>query len=132
MFGVNCEALPRQVNFLTDEAGECGKGANNVVSRLHFFLETHGLGKKVAFLHTDNCTGQNKNNCMVQYLVWRALTKRHTSITLSFLVVGHTKFSPDWCFGLFKCHFRRTKIGSLKGIAQAVNDSAECNFAQLV
>ena len=129
MFGVNCEALPRQVKFLTDEAGECGKGANNV-NRLHF-LETHGLGE-VAFIHADNCTGQNKNNCMVQYLAWRALTKRHTSITLLFLVVGHTKFAPDWCFGLVKRHFHRTKIGSLKGIAQAVNDSAKCNFAQLV
>lgn len=31
VFGVNCEAIPWQVNFLTDEAGECGKGANNVV-----------------------------------------------------------------------------------------------------
>ena len=132
MFGVNCEALPRQVNFLTDEAGECGKGANNVVSRLHYFLETHGLGEKVVFLHADNCTGQNKNNCMVQYLAWRALTNRHTSITLSFLVVGHTKFSPDWCFGLFKRHYRRTKVGSLKSIAQVVNGSAECNFPQLV
>lgn len=83
VFGVNCEALPRQVNFLTDEAGECSKGANNVVSHLHYFLETHGLGEKVVFLHADNCTGQNKNNCMVQYLVWRALTNRHSSITLS-------------------------------------------------
>ena len=132
MFGVNCEALPRQVNFLTDEAGECGKGANNVVSRFHYYLETHGLSEKVALLHADNCTGQNKNSCMVQYLVWRALTNRHTSITLSFLVVGHTKFSPDWCFGVFKRHYRRTKVGSLKSIAQVANDSAECNFSQLV
>ena len=92
MFGVNCEAIPRQVNFLTDEAGECEKGANNVVSRLHYFSECHGLGEKKAFLHADNCSSQNKNNCMIQYLTWRALTKRHTSITLSFLVVGHTKF----------------------------------------
>ena len=68
VFGVNCEVLLRQVNFLTDEAGECGKGANNVVSQLHFFLETHRLGEKVAFLHADNCTGQNKNNCMMQIL----------------------------------------------------------------
>ncbi len=36
---------------------------------------------------------------MVQYLLWRSMT---THITLSFLVVGHTKFSPDWCFGLVK------------------------------
>ena len=133
VFGVNCEAIPRQVNFLTDEAGECGKGANNVVSRLHYFLECHGLGEKKAFLHADNCSGQNKNNCMIQYLTWRALTKRHTSITLSFLVVGHTKFSPDWCFGLFKRRFRfRTKVGSLRSLAQVVDESAKCNFPQLV
>ena len=118
MFGVNCEALPRKFIFLLTR---CGKGANNVVSRLHFF-ETHGLGEKVVFLHADNCTGHNKNNCMVQYLVWRALTNRYSSIYLSFLVVGHTKFAPDWCFGLFKRQYRRRKIGSLKGIAQAVND----------
>ena len=132
VFGVNCEALPRQVNFLTDEAGECGKGANNVICRLHFFFDTHGLGEKVVFLHADNCSGQNKNNAMIQYLAWRAATKRHTSLTLSFLVVGHTKFSPDWCFGLFKRLYRRTKVGSLRSVAQVVNDSAECNFAQLV
>ena len=82
VFGVNCEALPRQVNFLTDEAGECGKGANNVISRLHFFFKTHGLGEKVVFLHADNCTGQNKNNAMIQYLAWRAATNRHTSLTI--------------------------------------------------
>lgn len=96
------------------------------VSLLHFFLETHGLSEKVAFLHTINYTGQNNNNCMVQYLVWRALTKHHTSINHSFLVVSHTKFAPDWCCSLSKHHFHRTKIKSLKGIAQTVNDSALC------
>ena len=34
VFGVACEALPCQINFLTDEAGDCGKGANIVISRL--------------------------------------------------------------------------------------------------
>ena len=35
-------------------------------------------------------------------------------------------------FGLFKWHYCRTKVGSLRCITQVVNDSAECNFAQLV
>ena len=132
VFGVNCEAIPRQVNFLGDEAGECGKGANTVVSNLDFFFEHHGLGETEVFLHADNCTGQNKNNCMLHYLMWRVMTGRHTQITLSFLVVGHTKFSPDWCFGLFKRLYRRTKVGSLQAIAQVANDSAYCNEHQLV
>lgn len=69
---------------------------------------------------------------MLQYLVWCTLTDRHTDITLSFLVVGHTKFAPDWCFGLFKRLYKRTKISSLKGVAEVVNNSADCNVAQLV
>ena len=131
VFGVNCEAIPRQVNFLSDEAGGCGKGANTVVSQVDYFFSHHGLGEKEVFLHADNCTGQNKNNCMLQYLAWRVMVKKHTQITLSFLVVGHTKFSPDWCFGLFKRLYRRTRVGSLQAIAQVANSSAHCNFAQL-
>ena len=103
-----------------------------MVSQLHFFFEKHGLGEKEVFLHADNCTGQNKNNCIIQYLMWHCMTGRHTKITLSFLVVGHTKFAPDWCFGLFKRQFRRTKIGSLTGISIVVDESAVCNVPQLV
>ena len=132
IFGVNCESIPRQVNFLTDEATDCGKGANAVISQLHYFFENHGLGEKEVYLHADNCTGQNKNSCMVQYLTWRVMTQRHSKITLSFLVVGHTKFSPDWCFGLLKRKYRHTYVGSLKSISKVVNESANCNLAQLV
>ena len=89
------------------------------------------MGEKELFLHADNCTGQNKNNCMLQYLAWCVRTGRHTKITLSFLVVGHTKFSPDWCFGLFKRLFRRSIVGSLQDMAQVVNESVHCNSAQL-
>lgn len=120
------------MNYLTDEAGDCGKGANVVISQLHHYLDNHGFGETDLYLHTDNCTGQNKNNCMLHYLAWRTMTNRHTNITLSFLVVGHTKFSPDWCFGLFKRKFRRTKVGSLSHVAKCVVDSADCNEAQLV
>ena len=132
VFGVTCEAIPRQVNFLSDEAGDCGKGSNTVISQLHYYFENHGLGEKEVFLHADNCTGQNKNNAMLQYLAWRVMTGRHTEITLSFLVGGHTKFAPDWCFGLFKRLYRRTKVRSLKDLSRVVNESARCNFAQLV
>ena len=116
MFRVNCEAIPRQVNFLTDEIGDCSKSVNAVISRIHFFFKHHGLGETKVFLHADNFTGHNKNNATMQYLVWHALTKRHTHITLSFLSVGHTKFSPDWCFGLFIRLYRRTRVESVQVI----------------
>ena len=52
------------------------------------------------------------------------MTGLHTEITLSFLVVGHTKFASDWFFDYFKRLYRRTKMGSLKVVAQVVNNSA--------
>ena len=45
IFGVCCEAIPRQLNFIIDEIVDCGKGANSVCSMLHYFFEHHGLGK---------------------------------------------------------------------------------------
>ena len=68
----------------------------------------------------------------MQYLAWRVLVGLHRSITISFMTVGHTKFSPDWCFGLFKRTFRRTAVGCLDDIVGAVVKSAEVNHAQLV
>ena len=56
----------------------------------------------------------------------------NVSITLSFLPVRHTKFSPDWCFGLFKQKFRLADVGCLNDIADVVRTSATVNSAQLV
>lgn len=53
-------------------------------------------------------------------------------VVVSFLPVGHTKFSPDWCFGLFKRHFKRSKVGCLDDIVKVVHESAKPNVAQLV
>ena len=109
-----------------------GKGANSIISMLHHFLHMHNLGETNLHLHADNCSGQNKNRYVMQYLAWRVLVGLNKKITLSFLIVGHTKFSPDWCFGLFKQAFRRTKIGCLDDIARVVDESALVNHAQLV
>ena len=45
----------------------------------------------------------------------------YQSISLNFLVAGHTKFAPDWCCGLVKHE-----------MASVVNGSAVVNMAQLV
>ena len=132
IFGVCCEALPRQINYLIDEACDTGKGANTIVSMLHHFFQEHGLGEVDVHLHADNCVGQNKNNSMLHYLIWRVMTGLHRHINLSFLIVGHTKFSPDWCFGLLKRRFRRTRVSCLDDLETVVNQSAEANIAQLV
>ena len=56
----------------------------------------------------------------------------HRSVTYSFLPVGHTKFSPDWCFGLIKQKLRKTRVDCLQDLVNVVNTSAEVNHSQLV
>ena len=45
IFGVCCEAIPHQINYLIDEAVDMGKGSNAIVSMLHHYFKHHGLGE---------------------------------------------------------------------------------------
>ena len=110
LFGVCSEGIPRQYNYLIDEERFPGKNANTVISLLDHFFTNYGLGEKWVHLTADNCVGQNKNNALLQYMIYRVLTGLHDKITLSFLIVGHTKFSPDGYFGLIKRHYRRSQV----------------------
>ena len=123
IFGICCEGLPQQVNYLIDEGACCGKGSNVVISYLHHFFATFGLGEKHLHMHCDNCAGQNKNRYVLWYFAWRVMTGRHTSVTLNFMPPGHTKFAPDWCFGLLKRKFRRSEVHCLKDLEEVVKKS---------
>lgn len=79
-FGVCAEGAGEQVFYLVDDAEEVGKGANTVVSLLHHFFEHWGYGEKDAVLQMDNCAGQNKDNTMIRYGMWRIMTGRHRNI----------------------------------------------------
>ena len=83
-------------------------------------------------LHVDNCVGQNKNSFMMQYLAWRVLSGLHTTISIHFMLAGHTKFAPDWCFGLIKRRLRRTRVSCMSDIAELVDASSTANRSQLV
>ena len=39
IFGVMCEVIPRQVNYLIDEASVVGKGANTTISYVHHYFQ---------------------------------------------------------------------------------------------
>ncbi|XP_068747127.1 uncharacterized protein [Montipora capricornis] len=133
IFGIMCEAIPRQVNYLIDEANDVGKGANTTISFVHHFFEYHGLGETSVHLHADNCSGQNKNNFFIWYLAWRTILQLHLSVRYSFLIAGHTKFGPDRCFGMIKRSYKLTYISSLYEFANMVESSTTgVNKAQLV
>ena len=123
IFGVCSEGRNTQVNYLIDESQSCGKGANSIVSMVHHYLCNFTHGEEELCLHADNCVGQNKNNTMVWYLAWRVITDRSKACELSFMIPGHTRFSPDRFFGLIKRRFRRSKVSSLSQIAEVVESS---------
>ena len=107
-----------------------GKGANTVISLLHHYHQHYSFGEQKLHLHADNCSGQNKNNAMIEvkprlllgnkmhvysllYLMWRVLTGLQKEIIMSFMMVGHTKFAPDCCFAVLKRKFRRERVNCL-------------------
>ena len=125
LFGVCNEGVPCQYNYLIDEEHFLGKNANAVISLLDHFFENYGLGEKWVHLTADNCVGQNKNNALLQYLIYRVLIGLHDKIGLSFLIVGHTKFSPDGYFGLIKRSYRRSQVYTYDQLADIVESSSK-------
>ena len=49
------------------------------------------------------------------------------------MVAGHTKFAPDWCFGLLKWRYRRSEISCLDDLQRCIDQSSliGVNRAQL-
>ena len=123
VFGICCEPKHEQVNYLIDEADLVGKGGNSTVSMLHHYLENHGCGEDDLRLQADNCIGQNKNNVVIQYLVWRVATGKCKRASLSFMLAGHTKFAPDCFFGLFKRRYRHCNVATFDDVCNAVESS---------
>ena len=124
IFGVMCEAIPQQVNFLIDEAATTGKGANATISYTHYYFQHHGLRETEARLNPDNCSGQNKNNFFLWYLAWRIMMNLHNTILYSFLIAAHTKFGPDRCFGMIKKSYKLTYVSSIYELASLVEKSS--------
>lgn len=125
LFGITNEAKGEQVNYLIDESDSVGKGANAVVSLVHHYLESHISSPNQQLLfNADNCVGQNKNNCLMQYLMWRVLMGKTFEIKIAFMVAGHTKFAPDRFFGLVKKAYRSTSVSSLPDLEKTVSNSS--------
>ena len=47
------------------------------------------------------------------------------------MLTGHTKFSCDWCFGIVKRLYNKTKVDCLQDIMPVVEQSSDVNLSQL-
>ena len=68
---------------------DTSKGANTVVGLLDYFLTITDLVRHQSVSTLITAVGKNKNNSMIQYLLWHAMTGLHHSINLHFMIAGH-------------------------------------------
>lgn len=93
---------------------------------LNYYLYNNVTENLVLF--ADNCTGQNKNNELLHYLLWRVMRKMNKSIKLNFLLTGHTKFSPDRNFGIVKSKFSKSIVNCQEDFIEVINASSPNKF----
>jgi hypothetical protein len=121
LFSIRDDGAQLQYNYLYDE-GEGGKGANHVVSLLCHFLghRAHEAAAIVVHLHADNCSGQNKNNLVMQFFVLLVSLGVLTHVEMKFLIKGHTHCSVDGGHGLIKKAWRTHDVFTLEQAASVV------------
>ena len=92
-----------------------GKEGDNVASMLYLYLKKKGwleLGNQGKELNVimDNCSGQNKNNCVLRLGALLVEVGYFKEVNFIFYVVGHTKNACDRWFNTLKRVYRVTDI----------------------
>nr|CAD7265023.1 unnamed protein product [Timema shepardi] len=101
VFNIHVLATGLSIMYTYDQT-VARKGANDVVSMLHHFINTF-LDFEVEELNIfcDSASGQNKNFTMFRYLHYMTVTsKRFQKITVTFPIRGHSFMEPDKNMGL--------------------------------
>ena len=117
--------------------GIAKKGANNVASLI---MKTLGLenvlregdpGGELNIVF-DNCSGQNKNNTildLVPYFLERGYFKK---VNFIFLVVGHTKNAADRLFNTLKTIYRDVNCYIMEELIECLNTSKRVTVIEAV
>ena len=109
-FGIYNACTKSQTTYgLTEGHWQDKKTCNTVLSMLHTYLDAESIrGYRTLRLHADNCGGQNKNHWMPWYFAWRVIVGLQDTISMTFLIPGHTKNACDGHFGLIKRKIKTT------------------------
>ena len=75
-------------------------------------------------MHADNCSGQNKNRWVLQYLAWRACCGMDATARISFMIAGHTRSYCDGGFGLVKRNLRSKEVHTPAQMVEVVRTCA--------
>ena len=111
--------------FFPDYYTEQDWGA--VLSVLYKYLVVRfnrALRPRRIVIWADNCPAQNKNYFVVGFLAVMTELLELPSVTLKFMVPGHTKFSPDRGFGSLKHALRGKNIFTVRHMVELVRAEA--------
>ncbi|ETP13180.1 hypothetical protein F441_11587 [Phytophthora nicotianae CJ01A1] len=128
VYGIFFKNTGTQTNYVYDEFTS-GKGSDQINSMLQHFIRTVVIpyGKKHLVVYADNCTGQNKNNHVIEFFVALVHMGFLERVDYKFFVKGHTKNSCDRGFGHVRKHVSRQDCWTMDHIIFAVNNSATFN-----
>ncbi|ETN06848.1 hypothetical protein PPTG_12861 [Phytophthora nicotianae INRA-310] len=128
VYGIFFKNTGTQTNYVYDEFTS-GKGSDQINSMLQHFIRTVVIpyGKKHLVVYADNCTGQNKNNHVIEFFVALVHMGFLERVDYKFFVKGHTKNSCDRGFGHVRKHVSRQDCWTMDHIIFAVNNSATSN-----
>ena len=132
LFGVGCEGIPKQVNYIIDEAHLILKGWNAVVSYLNHFLKALDLERPMPNFTATIAEDETKIilSCGIV----------HGGYALGFTSPFHStswlqdtqSLHPTDVLGFLKRAFKRHAVLSLEEFETVLNESACVNQAQLI
>ncbi|KAE9231491.1 hypothetical protein PF004_g10213 [Phytophthora fragariae] len=124
-FGIYYENDGVQTNYIYDESTS-GKGSDQINSMLAHFIETKlgPAGKTKLTVYADNCSGQNKNNYVIKFLLTLVYMGVFEHVDYKFFVKDHTKNSCDRGFGHIRKNMATAECWTMAHVIEAVNAAA--------
>lgn len=102
-FGILGEGLlPHVVKYNCIHGEDICHESNVVASMFRqylFYIASIVSCATTLHLHSDSCSGQNKNNIVLGYITLFVRLEYHENIVLRSMTGGHTKFHPEEEFG---------------------------------
>ena len=134
IFGITDENSNKTDLFIIDESDVIGKGANSTISMVFHNIKSlptyneDGSPQLKLHLNADNCSGQNKNNYFIFFLVWIvSVCKYFKECYFNFLIEGHTKSLRDRAFGNFKKSYMNSSVKTLSDMVNIAKMSSNLN-----
>ena len=108
-------------------------GSDTVCSMLHHYITNDSKVQAARELHlwSDSCTGQNKNNIVLAFLMLLVHTGVYDVVDWRFFTVGHSKFDPDRMFGTIRSTLHKQTVLTTPELKNLLDDISGIHNAVL-